>query len=155
MDYVKFIPLNDTRSLRVGALSGLTASEKNKWRAFTNYLTRTPFMSHLLHTRQNGICPICEQPVGLNESQIHHIDYNHLCHYDTWLLVKRPTIIRPKRTIKIAKCETCEDREGCTSRTVLIHKKCHIYLHVKEGRIIRRADRHDRQIELFPAETES
>jgi hypothetical protein len=151
INYDKYLPKNDTRDLRSNAFAELTESERARWKMFTSRLARTPYMSHLLHNLQGGICPICERPMIIGKSQIHHTDYKYLCHYDTLLRIAKPSIARPERTITVARCEECRDTSGCLARLVLIHKRCHIYLHIKEGRLHSSKKRSDRQLDLFDA----
>jgi hypothetical protein len=148
-NYDKYLPINDTKDLRSNVFANLTESERTRWKIFTGLLARTPYMAHLLCNQQGGVCPICQRPISLDKSQIHHKDYKYLCHYDTFLRIAKPAIDRPSRIIKIARCEECSDTSGCTDRISLIHKRCHIYLHAKEGRISRRQDKNDGQVELF------
>ncbi len=153
INYSKYLPVNEPRELRSGAFEDLTEADFRRWKIFKSYLTRTPYMFHILLMQQESICPICDSKLIIDKSIIHHVDYKHLCHYDCFLQIDKPDTKRPKRTIRIANCEQCKDMSGCITRIVLIHKACHIYLHVKEGRIYKKDKSHEEQLELFNGES--
>jgi len=132
-----FFPVNSIGQLRTVMLGGLTASEYRRWNIFKGTLGKTPFMKKILHDRQNGSCSICKLPLSADKSVIHHIDYAFLCHFTDTLMDPPAHQEKSIPGRRIAKCEYCHDRTGCIERVVLIHTSCHIYLHVKEGRIIR------------------
>ena len=147
----RFFPINDSKELREAKFSRLTDAEITRWRIFRSYITRTPFMVNLLAQHQQSLCPICNKLLDLDRSVVHHIDYAYLCHYDGFLKIRKSTPKNPNRIIRIAKCEFCDNRTGCLERIILIHKKCHIYLHVKEGRksSIKKSINDERQLSLF------
>jgi hypothetical protein len=135
LNYSKYFLINDSKQLRETKFSNLSKSEKQRWIAYKNYMTKSPFMINFLHQKQQKLCPICQKPIELKKSVIHHLDYDYWCYFDGFFRIAKPILKRKKRTIRIAKCEVCIDRKGCLERVVLLDKKCHLALHIKDGRI--------------------
>lgn len=128
--YDRFYPINDIDSLKESTFKNLSQVDLRKWRNFTASLPKTPFVKDHLFEKQRGICPICKLDIIKSDGVIHHIDYNMICTYDK-------VVRKPDTKQKIANCEKCSKTEDCFSKVVLLHKKCHMLLHYKEGRIHR------------------
>lgn len=150
-DPTRYFPINNIKILRETIFLNLTDAEVKRWRIYRSSLTKTPFMINLLHDLQMGLCPICNKFMMLNKSVIHHIDYECLCYSFEFLRIMKPTPKKPCRTIRIAKCEYCPDTTSCIEKIKLVHKRCHMYLHVKDGRIINKRSKinGDNQLLLF------
>ncbi len=133
--YSDFFPINDPKGLSENEFSDLDETEKLRWSAF-KIISKSRIISDILLEKQDGICPVCEKSLIEKKTVIHHIDYFNLCHYGEFFKEKRPTPKRPNRLIRIPKCDICADRQGCLDRVILIHQRCHISLHTREGRRI-------------------
>jgi hypothetical protein len=131
----RFFPVNTSELLRNGVFSDLTNEEVRRWGIFKGALTKSPWMREFLLKKQNGTCPICEKGITIEKSQIHHTDYQQLCVYSQCSKLPKPTVKSPNRKIKIAQCHKCSSIDSCVSKIILIHTACHLYLHIKEGRI--------------------
>ena len=91
-------------------------------------------MYEYLYKKQDSKCMACNIIIeNKDNAVIHHINYKYLCHYNIKI---EGTGLRKNTTI--AKCNECENIEYCSANLSLIHKKCHMLIHIKEGRIKKR-----------------
>lgn len=130
--YEKFIPINDSKALKVSRYADATESTLKRWGIFKNKVCRTPFMKKKLLVEQGNACPICRKPINASEGIVHHVDYDHLCVYDH-------TVILPAgkngESIRVANCANCNVVGECSKRLVLLHGGCHFRVHLVEGRV--------------------
>lgn len=131
----KYFPVNSSGALRDGLFGDISKEELKRWNIFKGALTRTPWMVDFLYRKQLGRCPICETPIDLRKAVIHHTNYQQFCIFSTTSESLSPTARNPTRKVKIANCDKCSNINNCVDKIVLIHQACHIYLHIKEGRI--------------------
>lgn len=132
--YKKFLPINDTATLKEGSYYKLTVDEIKKWRNF-KIITKSEYIANELAEEQNHLCPVCNKKIESSDRVIHHLDYMRLCKYLECFKTLKPTTKNPFRKVKTPKCSKCPETNICKEKIVLIHNKCHYRIHIIEGRI--------------------
>jgi len=143
-------PVNEILQLRNDIFSKESEPENTKWRIFKSYICRTSFMVEHHYFIQKGAYLLCNKRLGKNKTVIHHLNYDHLCKYDYFLREKKPTAKRPERTVQIARCKNCDNKQECVNKISLVHKRCHHLIHKNENTKIRKSGKNDEvQLPLF------
>jgi len=135
LNYKPYFPKNDPYQLFETEYKNLSNTELNKWKNFKTRITKSEFIKNSLANKQSRICPICSKIINEKNQVVHHIDYERLCEFETYLTISSPTGKNKNLKIQVPNCENCPTSDICLGKVVLIHSACHMILHKQEGRI--------------------
>lgn len=114
-----------------------------RWQNYARAITQNPTMERFIRERDGIKCAYCKLPIRKRHN-MHHVNYDRLCHTQTTVKAHRPTPSLPLRTLAVPDCASCKanrprDFEKCSKRLVLVHPLCNKALH--EDHLVQRRAR--------------